>query len=31
MDFSDFMMWKMIVLAGLAFLAGLFGFLNPPK
>lgn len=31
MELSDFLMWKMIVLAGIAFLARLFGFLNPPE
>lgn len=31
MEFTDYMLWKLIAVAVIAFLAGMFGFLNPPK
>lgn len=32
MEFTDYLIWKLVILAAIAFLLGLFGFLNqPPK
>jgi hypothetical protein len=29
MEFTEFMLWKAIAIVALAFLAGLFGFIEP--
>jgi hypothetical protein len=31
MEFTDYMLWKALAIVALAFLAGLFGFIDPEE